>query len=225
MSRFANKSLQAPPGYWLIPVAPLRRIVTTLTVAALAIGLLVYFTHPAWLTALGKFLVVSGPPRQADAIIVLGGGSGDREMTGARLYHGGFGQHLLTTGQTVDVIGVEGTFAELSAHELERAGVPPERIARLSDSGSTCDDARLSREWLRQRGAASLIVVSDPFHMRRAMLLFEREYAGTGIELVPVAASPSWFDTRLWWRREKDSRVVVEEYIKLAYYLAAGCPG
>jgi uncharacterized SAM-binding protein YcdF (DUF218 family) len=177
-----------------------------------------------WLTAAAGYLIVSDGPHPADALIVLGGGTGDREQTGAQLYRAGYAPEVLTTGESLQLVGVPATFADLSAQALERAGVPAERIHRLSTSASTCDDARLSRQVLADLGAQSLIVVSDPFHMRRAMMLFEREYAGSGIRLIPVAASPSWFDLNRWWTREKEYRVVVEEYIKLAYYAAYGCP-
>jgi uncharacterized SAM-binding protein YcdF (DUF218 family) len=202
----------------------LVQVVFRLVLVAGLACLATYVFREWWLTSAAEFLIVSDQPRAADAIIVLGGGNGDRERTGARLYHDGFAQQLLTTGQTVDTLGFDGTFAELSAAQLEREGVPPGHIRLLATSDSTCDDARLSRELLTALGARSLIVVSDPFHMRRAMILFKREYAGADIELIPVAAAPSWFSTRQWWMREKDARVVVEEYFKLTYYLAAGCP-
>jgi uncharacterized SAM-binding protein YcdF (DUF218 family) len=140
------------------------------------------------------------------------------------LYRGGYAALVITTGESLQWVGLAGTFAELSARELEAGGVPAARIQTLSTSATTCDDARLSRQLLAAQGATALIVVSDPFHMRRAMLLFEREYAGSGIRLIPVAASPSWFDLDRWWTREKELRVVLEEYIKLGYYAAYGCP-
>ena len=209
-----------PPGYWLISQARVARLLA----GAFGLCLIMYLTHPWWLTAAAGYLIVSDGPHPVDAIIVLGGGTGDREQTGAQLYRAGYAPEVLTTGESLRLVGVPGTFAELSARELERAGVPADHIHRLSTSASTCDDARLSREVLADLGARSLIVVSDPFHMRRAMMLFNREYAGSGIRLIPVAASPSWFDLDRWWTREKEYRVVIEEYIKLGYYLAHGCP-
>jgi uncharacterized SAM-binding protein YcdF (DUF218 family) len=209
----------------MISKAKVRRLTTWLAATGTSLCLIIVLTHTLWLTAMAQFLVISNPPRQADAIIVLGGGTGDRERMGAALYRAGYAPEMLTTGETVNVIGISGTFAELSARQLELAGVPADHIHLLSTSSSTCDDARLSHEVLSAMGAHSLIVVSDPFHMRRAMMLFDHEYAGSGIELIPVAASPSWFNPDHWWRRERDLRVVAEEYIKLGYYTVTGCPG
>lgn len=220
MRQLPVEPLQPPPGYWLISQARVARALA----GAFLLCLTLYLAHPWWLTAAAGYLIVSEGPRPADAIIVLGGGTGDREQTGAQLYRAGYAPDILTTGESLRLVGVPDTFADLSARELERAGVPAEHIHRLSASASTCDDARLSREVLAGLGAQSLIVVSDPFHMRRAMMLFDREYAGSGIRLIPVAASPSWFDLDRWWTREKEYRVVIEEYIKLGYYLVRGCP-
>ncbi len=216
--------MNTPAGYWLISKEQVRLLVVRAVLVGLGICLFVGLSHNLWLTALARYLVVSQPPESADAIIVLGGGTGDRERTGAALYLAGYAPQVLTTGESLRLVGVPLTFAELSARELERDGVPAEAIALLSTSSSTCDDARLSRELLTQRGARSLILVSDPFHMRRAIQLFEKEYAGSGIRLIPVAASPSWFNLDHWWTREREVRSVLEEYIKLGYYTFYGCP-
>ena len=225
MSALYHNSPNNTSDLWIISKTKVRRFMLSALLGGASLCLALTLTHALWLTAAARFLIVTGEPAAADAIIVLGGGAGDRERAGAALYAAGYAPQIMTTGEMVHVLGLEGTFAELSAHELERAGVPADHIQPLSTSSSTCDDARLSHALLAASGARSLIVVSDPFHMRRAMLLFGREYAGSGIELIPVAASPSWFSPERWWTRERDLRVVSEEYLKLVYYAVVGCPG
>lgn len=212
-----------PPGYWLISKTRARRILVVAALTVVALGLFAYLTHALWLTALADYLIASDQPRPADAIIVLGGGTGDRERTGARLFREGYAPEMLTTGHSLDLVGLDLTFAELSAGELEKQGVPADRIYLLKTSDSTCDDARLSRQLLAAQNARAVLIVSDPFHLRRAKMIFEREYAGSGIAVIPVAASPSWFRSQGWWTRGKDARVVVEEYIKLGYYTFDSC--
>ena len=224
MNALYHNSPKSTREYWVVSKARVRRLAAWLAAGTVSLCLTIVLTHSLWLTALARFLVIDGQPRPADAIIVLGGGTGDRERMGAALYLAGYAPEMLTTGEALNIVGANGTFAELSARQLELEGVPADHIHLLSSSSSTCDDARLSHELLSAAGAHSLIVVSDPYHMRRAMLLFDREYAGSGIDLIPVAASPSWFNPDHWWRRERDLRVVLEEYVKLGYYAVTGCP-
>jgi uncharacterized SAM-binding protein YcdF (DUF218 family) len=112
------------------------------------------------------------------------------------------------------------TFAGLSAAELETRGVPAAVITQLPASTSTCDDARLTLAALPP-GAKQILVVTDPFHTRRAQWLFKR--AANGVEVVMIAANPSWFDPARWWTEERGIIVVGQEYVKFGMTLVKGC--
>ena len=130
-----------PRLYILIPKRQARR-----AAASLLLGLALTITlHPLWLPLVAYALIVDQPPQKADAIVVLGGGSGDREATGARLYAEGYAPLVITTGSKFSLPGLsQVTFAQLSALELMRRGVPASAIVQLSETQSTCDDARLA---------------------------------------------------------------------------------
>jgi uncharacterized SAM-binding protein YcdF (DUF218 family) len=188
--------------------------------AILTLALLITF-HPLWLSLVAYALIVDETPQTADAIVVLGGGSGDREVTGARLYAEGYAPVVITTGGVVGLPGLPGvTFAELGANELTRLGVPASAIIQLSDATSTCDDARLALAALPP-GARRLLLVTDPFHTRRARWLFAR--GAERVEVITVAASPSWFDPAQWWQDDRGIIVVGQEYVKFAVTLVNGC--
>ena len=204
-------------GYLLLPKRSLRR---GAAIVILTLALLITF-HPLWLPLIAYALIINQTPQHADAIVVLGGGSGDREVTGARLYAQGYAPLVITTGSTVGLPGLpDMTYAELSAKELERLGVPASAIIQLPASRSTCDDARLSLAALPS-GAARLILVTDPFHTRRAQWLFNR--AGLEVEVITVAAHPSWFDPAGWWQDDHGIIVVGQEYVKFALTAINGC--
>lgn len=206
-----------PKDYYLVPKRAIRQ---TLGAALLSLAAALA-AAPAWLPLLAHALIVNEPLQPADAIVVLGGGSGDREQTGARLYDQGLAPVVVVMGDVVLLPGMpDTTFASLSAAELERLGVPSSAIVQLPDSASTCDDARLTLAQLPPT-AKRLLLVTDPFHTRRAEWLFLK--GADGVDIVTVAANPSWFDPDHWWQRENGIIVVAQEYVKFAMTLIAGC--
>lgn len=203
--------------YWLIPKRRVQRALGGMMLGlALAAAL-----HPAWLPLVAQILIVDDPLQQADAIVVLGGGTGDREVTAARLYAEGYAPVVITTGSTLPLPGMaEVTWAELSARELTRHGVPQESIIQSDDGSSTCGDAQSALAALPS-GAKRVIIVTDPFHTRRAKWSFER--GASGVRVIAVAANPSWFDPSAWWTDERGLIVVEQEYVKFAVTLLKGC--
>lgn len=199
---------------------PKRRLRQTLGGAIVALALAITL-YPLWLPWGAQVLIVNEPPQKADAIVVLGGGSGDREITGARLYAEGYAPRVITTGEPIGLPGLgRVTFASLSAGELEQRGVPAAVITQLPASTTTCDDARLALAALPP-GSTRVLVVTDPFHTRRAQWLFNR-VAG-GVDVVIIAANPSWFDAARWWTEERGIIVVGQEYVKFGMTLVKGC--
>jgi len=210
-------TLVDPSDYILIPKRRLQQMAGGAMIAlALAITL-----SSLWLPWGAQVLIVNERPQKADAIVVLGGGSGDREITGARLYAEGYAPLVMTSGEPIGLPGLgRVTFARLSANELEQRGVPATVITELPASTSTCDDARLALAALPP-GAKRVLVVTDPFHTRRAQWLFNR--AAGGVEVVIIAANPSWFNAARWWTEERGIIVVGQEYVKFGMTMVKGC--
>ncbi len=203
--------------YILIPKRRARR-----ALGGLILSLAVIITlHPLWLTFMAQILIVSDPPHPADAIVVLGGGSGERDATAARLYAEGYAPVVITTGDQIPLPGLpDVTWATLSAVELQRRGVPESSIIQINGSTSTCEDARLAMAALPS-GANRVIIVTDPFHTRRAEWLFQK--GAPGVDVVTVPAELSWFDPSAWWTEDRGIIVVGQEYVKFAITLLKGC--
>ena len=204
--------------YILIPKRKTQKMFgATLIVIAVIASL-----HQWWLPWLGYALVIDQPLQKADAIIVLGGGNGDRERTGARLYKEGYAPWVVTTGEPLKIPSIDDTpFAKFSADYLIKLGVPETAILQLPQSTSTCDDARLTLASLPS-GIKRIIVVSDPFHTRRSQMIFNGRFKNQ-VEMIMVAASPSWFDPSRWWMRESGIIAVGSEYLKLISTATRGC--
>mgnify|MGYP005837701451 CR=1 FL=1 len=206
----------------MIPKRPVLRGLVLLG----GLALLALVGHAFWLPGVAQVLIVpTFTPTAADAIVVLGGGSaGEREATGARLYTEGLAPLVMSSGGPMGLPGrPELTFAELSAEALQQQGVPVAAIYQLDATQSTCDEALAVRDWAQATAADRVLVVTDPFHTRRAQVIFQQALAGSGVEAVIVAAAPSWFSAATWWRDPRAIQVVLLEYAKSTYGLFTPC--
>lgn len=155
-------------------------------------------------TAFGiPFLLVLGWPAPVDvriangaqAIVVLGGGLSRNapEYGGAdtvnsrtleRIRYAGWlfrqtGLQMLTSGGRPD--GASSAEAEAMKAVLENEFATPVRWIEV-ESMNTFENARASARILRAAGIGKVFLVTDSFHMRRAVQAF----APTGIEVIPA---------------------------------------
>jgi uncharacterized SAM-binding protein YcdF (DUF218 family) len=156
-------------------------------------------------------------PRRADAIVVLGGDEGDRAARALELFRAGYAPVVVLTGLEY---GNAAPPAALTwrAEYLEARGIPRDAIRFEVDSRSTYTEAVNILALMRKEGWRTVIVVSDPPHMRRVSLTWSRVFDGSGLSYVSVASNPEWWSPRDWWKEEKTGAYVIMEYIKLGYY-------
>lgn len=181
---------------------------------------LLVILHPLWLTALAEFLVISTPLEPADMVVVLGGGGTSRLDRGIELYRQGFSQSrkLVITGGSIESdLFAEGSWAALGSKYALEKGIPPEDLILISWTESTYDDAQALKEIANERGFSSAILVSDLFHMRRAMWISGKVMPGVRLMASPAPSPLLKIDH--WWTRERELLFVTQEYIKLALYL------
>jgi len=167
---------------------------------------------------LGNFLVVQDDPAPAEVIHVIAGNDYRTEYA-ILLYKQGLARKIFFTGGWC-------TFHKYNhgEHGMQLAlsqGVPPEAIA-FDDSPvlSTYDEAILFKKYLDKNLPASqtIIVVSDPFHMRRARWTNEMIFGkGMKISMLPVPFDQTPFKQR-WWTDGASRRYVRDEYIKMVFY-------
>lgn len=196
---------------------PLAAVALVVALAAALAGL-----HRLWLPQVAHALAAGESPRPSDAILVLGGGYGERLDRALELYREGQAPLLVTSGEPPALPDFERPFAELAAGYLVARGVPPEAILTLPETTSTRDEAVQSLSLARERSWRSVLVVTAEHHCLRARLTFRKVYRGSGVEVAVVAARGDWFDPRTWWRSERSLLDVSQEYQKLAYYLLKG---
>ena len=84
-------------------------------------------------------------------------------------------------------------------------------------SRRTIESLLAVRPILHAEGATLIVLVTSPYHQRRAFQLAVR-VLGPGVNVLNCPAQPSWWSPHLWWRAQGSRWVVFTEYLKLAYY-------
>lgn len=190
----------------------------TALLTALAALILVF--RSLWLPAVGRFLVVSDPLQQTDAVVILGGGGPHRVEHGADLFHDGYAQWFIVSDSPLNMPGIRVSYAHLMRTEAVWRGVPEDCI--LTTPGvvrTTYEEALAVRELATARGLRSLTVVTDPFHTRRSRMAFGEAFRSTGIHVLVQAADGSWYRADSWWREQDAMRETWTEYLKLILYV------
>ena len=172
---------------------------------------------------LGPGFLLDAPqptPRVSDAIVVI---SGDEQMArfaeGVNLYQQGFGRYLVFSGAAFD----NGTSnADVMRRLAVVRGIPDAAILEEPQGEDTWGNAVFTRQVLEEHGLQSAILVTSPYHLRRAQVTFDAAYAGSGIQLMVHAAPDSQWRKLSWWQQPETRRLTFTELQKLGYILATG---
>jgi uncharacterized SAM-binding protein YcdF (DUF218 family) len=161
--------------------------------------------------------VVEDGPGPADAIVVLAGDPGfERTTFAVSLLRAKQGRLLVVTG---DDSGPGDSVSSLREAAIA-SGVPSQCIRTGRISHSTREELATLAPLLRDEGVRSVILVTSPYHQRRAFLTARKALAGIDVRNRPAVPS-AWAPGR-WWRDWRSRRIVVTEYAKLLYYLIRG---
>jgi uncharacterized SAM-binding protein YcdF (DUF218 family) len=183
----------------------------------------------AWVGA--KLLIVKSDlafAEGADAIVVFSGSSTyiERADWAARLYLERRAPVVVLTDDKL-LSGWNAAeernpyFYELSAKELQKRGVPAERIRVVSEAAlGTYDESVNECQFATSHQLKKLLIVTSAYHSRRALWSMRHACAGTGIETGVNGPPPGWQTPApsLWWLRRWGWRVVAGEYAKMIYY-------
>ncbi len=199
-----------------------------LCIITAAVSLLLIFV---FIPRMGTYLVAEHDLIKADALVILMGSLPARALEGAAVYRAGFVRDIIvvqTYVESEELLAERGVKipgqAELTSDALTQMGVPLGQIEVLPGGvRSTWEEAQVVCAYLADnRDIDSLILVTSSFHTRRTLIIFERACRDLGRE-VELIIRPSSFDTfqaDRWWQDRESAKMVVFEYMKLAYFLA-----
>jgi uncharacterized SAM-binding protein YcdF (DUF218 family)/glycosyltransferase involved in cell wall biosynthesis len=209
----------------------LRRLYTTArrrTLQALgavaAIYALLFYTPLLWWIA--SPLKVSAPPTSVDAIVVFAGGVGESGKAG-----GGFQERvsqavaLYKAGHAPRVIFSSGFVFTLREAEVMKAvavdnGIPADAILLEEDAANTYENVAFTNRILAEHGWRRVLLVSSPYHMRRALLTWK--HAAPDVAVTPTPVPQSEFYASRWGASFDQIRGIVHEYAAIAAYWMRG---
>jgi len=175
-----------------------------------------------------KLLIVERDMEKADVIVVLGGSSTyiERANEAARLWKEGRAPKILLMNDGLNSGWSNEErrnplFVERAKKELLKHGVSEDAIEiPWQTVDSTYSESIFLRDELPKRNARSMLIVTSPYHTRRALRAMKRALNDKGIEIGILSPqtgeqSPTPY---FWWLSFNGWNLVAGEYVKLVYY-------
>ena len=174
----------------------------------------------AWfLWRAGELLVISRPLPSPDVIVSLGSHEWERlPLSAALARRSPRSIVVLTLPQTITKYNCDDCPGRVA--RLGRMGVAAERVRVLPlHGGGTHGEAEAVRDLVKANGLHRIVVVTSPYHTRRALAVFRKVFEGTDAELgVEPATATSEARPGAWWSTPYDRWYVAYEWAAVVYY-------
>jgi len=164
-----------------------------IVIAIIAAYLLVFQTNLVWRVA-GP-LRMSAAPTKADAIVVFAGGVGENGKAGGgaqerlneavSLYRAGYAKYLVLSSGYVYSFNEAEQMRDLAVAQ----GVPAGSIVLEQRSTNTYENVRFVDDILDDHRWRSILLVSSPYHMRRATMVWHKLAPDVSVTPTPPARS------------------------------------
>ncbi len=178
------------------------------------------------LSAAGYWLNVgkNWPERPVQIAFVLAGGARDRGLAAAQAWRQGRIERLVVTGgltpEPLQAAGILLNEAELTARVLRRQGVPDTVLTLVPRGSSTHDECVWIVDSARRAGLRHIAIVSHIHHTRRIRWQVNRLLSTDDtLQVWVIGVPPQDYSPERWWHSEQGLLFVVNEYLKLAYYV------
>ncbi|MCI5144832.1 MAG: hypothetical protein D3923_04725 [Candidatus Electrothrix sp. AR3] len=166
------------------------------------------------------WLVLANKPLRADICVVLGGGGGSRLRKAISVYNNGFADTLLLVGFKAE------NWNYITGHLCPDCTLDNKNVVVLNGSSNTMTDAELTLHYCLEQDIKTVLVITDPYHTRRASLIFMRIFQVSRMRVQVVSSGdygklfPPDAD---WWKDHTTRKTVWLEYIKsLFFFFMAG---
>jgi uncharacterized SAM-binding protein YcdF (DUF218 family) len=176
---------------------------------------------------MSSFLVLEKALQPAGAIVILMASTPERELEAADIYHQGYAPMIIVVDFSInnhylsDSLNIQNPMGKKYVISvLGHLDVPAESIQIIPGLiASTRGEAGAVRNYLQTRPhIKAIILVSSPYHMRRATMLFRKELKKLDheVDVIPRPSSYSNFNTSgNWFRNRETALLVIQEYLKI----------
>jgi uncharacterized SAM-binding protein YcdF (DUF218 family) len=179
------------------------------------IGLIgIFVIVAAFIVGVGFYLSPQGKLAKTDAIVVISGGETDlRVKEGVKLFEENWAPLIIMSGAARDA-------GESNAEAMKRLavkyGIPSDKVLVEKEARNTFDNAKFTRDILTSNNVKSIILVTSPYHQRRAFLTFEH-YLGNSVKIINHSAADSAWRKNGWWNNAWARNITLSELQKIMY--------
>ena len=167
----------------------------------------------------GDALVIAEQVHEPDAIVVLASHEWERLPVAADLARQYPTARVLLT-QPAEITEHNCFECSTRVDRLGKSGIHRHRVVLLPEGvTNTYDEAKAAAAFVGRERVDRVLVVTSPYHGRRALATFRHLFKSAGLEAHVGLASPSsGVDPRRWWLRSYDREYVAYEWAGVIYY-------
>ena len=192
-----------------------RVVIGLVMLAGLAVSLAVGFFF-----GIGYYLSPQDDLTNVDAIVAISGGdTSARTAEAVALYKAGWSRHLIFSGAALDTSGPSNAAA--MAATAEAAGVPAAAIELDEGATNTRGNAAGVADIAGRDQYKSIILVTSPYHQRRAFLVFRRAF-DPSIAIINHSSVDRGWRRSHWWATAESRATTMSELQKVMFELASG---
>jgi uncharacterized SAM-binding protein YcdF (DUF218 family) len=194
--------------------------------AVISLGISALASFAGILVFASSWLLQADEPQSADAIVILAGDA-RRTRHAADLFRQGLAPRVLISRpvrtareKVFDDLHIPLPRAEqLDSEVLQKTGVPAANIAFFGEGSVSTFDEALALQRLFAGKSPRLLVVTSPYHVRRARMILADTLPDAQMRVV---ATPYEEFPERWWTSQDAARDLLLETAKLSFYLAGG---
>ena len=169
---------------------------------------------------IGYYLSPQDQLTKVDAIVAISGGeTNTRAAEAVKLYKAGWGANIIFSGAALDPASPSN--AKTMAEAAEAAGVPASAIALDEVATNTRENATGVGAIIDHNHYHSIILVTSPYHQRRAYITFRR-VLGHDFMIVNHSSVDAAWRRSDWWATADSRALTIDELQKVAYELLSG---
>lgn len=163
----------------------------------------------------GFFLSPQDELEKADAIVAISGGETRQRVEEAvKLFKADWAPLLIMSGAARDEKISNAAAMKQVAISLD---VPKDKILIEEAATSTLDNAKFVRDIIKEKKFTKIILVTSPYHQRRAFVAFSKALVGLPVKIINHSSTDSLWRKNGWWQDDWARYLTLSELQKTAY--------